>query len=568
MGEVTSGFAGPRYQLVDEDHPAPEGAYTFEAFYSVNDTLIPGKFYYSTTGGHYIDHGAKWKKPEDGRGHWKVLNFNASGSQIAKAKSLGLAFAYCYDRSSGGAISETIPGGEVTYNTETEGKTIVTWNARTSSSCWGYRLVVTTKETVEGKDDPVVKSYQVVNLVGKDNHSYEIEHAENETITITVQALFKSENSNTALTVNGNYYTIDASEKNVPLIVTGTASSAGNVVNTYWIQNVQAAVFANHGVDTSAHLDSDGNEHNDAMVTFKNLTIYGNTGNTSKYYSGTDEDIRTAMEAQSGGINGFFAATWGENATPSAVSADTQLKGGYSAEAAGDGNYYAYVPNATSKIVLESVNIYNTLIAVFDNSWVDMSYVRIDNTWANSIYGHGAVRDTVLEMDHVWIGSSGGGSIWPEDVTKAFNPTVDIDYSTVGVENWVSGEEPWFKGYSMEIIVMGMKSMFESSLNPNHLTILKPVEVNGHQSYQLNFVFMSKCDCGSAADITYCDIEQLVDTNAFVVQPIMSIADGASMDFMLLFSKTGGKNFAYFKLYQGEMGQVLIGMVEILPYAG
>ena len=68
-----------------------------------------------------------------------------------------------------------------------------------------------------------------------------------------------------------------------------------------------------------------------------------------------------------------------------------------------------------------------------------------------------------------------------------------IDTATVEVNNWVSGEEPWFKAYSMELAAMKMKAQINSGVKAAfEASILRNITdvSSGLMSRKMNFVLL------------------------------------------------------------------------------
>ncbi|MGB7530939.1 MAG: hypothetical protein WBK54_05375, partial [Bacilli bacterium] len=112
--------------------------------------------------------------------------------------------------------------------------------------------------------------------------------------------------------------------------------------------------------------------------------------------------------------------------------------------------------------------------------------------WANTVYGYDVsslyIANAVLE-------ESGGSAIHLEDTNYSsdYAQTVIIDTATVEVNNWVSGEEPWFKAYSMELAAMKMKAQINSGVwDAFEASILRNITdvSSGLMSRKMNFVLL------------------------------------------------------------------------------
>ena len=275
------------------------------------------------------------------------------------------------------------------------------------------------------------------------------------------------------LKVNGNYFTIDASD--LPYVMSTYGNVAGNgIVASYKIQNVKVSIFdIISGTGTS----------------FENMSVIGNTENASETLSGSSGEsltISEQMEKTSGGILAFK-------------------------------NMYI-----GSDINLDNINISKATIGVHTTYLANatINYTHVWDIWANSIYASGG--DTTSVSNSV-IDPSGGASFHIEDNFYTIddkgssvytykdvvipnsgvltNPTFDLGYISTHVNNLVSGEEQWFKAYSMEIVAMGMKSTLESAVQndinpllPEKYTILQVVTdpITNLTSEKMNFVFLGK----------------------------------------------------------------------------
>ena len=377
----------------------------------------------------------------------------------------------------------------------------------------------------------------------------------------------------TELTINGNYYTIDAS--GLPFVYSTYKVKPGSDWTVeYNIQNIQNAVFANYGYDLEATATS-----NKSNINFNNFTLRGNTVNTSKYYSGTDDNLKKDMEQHSGGICGFAVRPWGAiyASEPEGVT-DSTSPNYQEASAAVSGGYH--YNDATAKMTFNGVNIYETLIGVHASTYADLHYVRIDNTWANSLFAHCAYGDAVINIDHTLIGSSGGASVDVEDQLYMADPTVNIDYTNTVIDNRVSGEEPWFKGYNMEVTALALKSNFEQIVRgvtaqmvankqlPCVYTLLQPSEDTVIETEVMNYAFFARIEKGNSSNADYIKVlgirdGEKVNQNFIVVNLPASEATGG-VESTFLFSKTGGKSYYYYNLIVSGMG-IVYGMVEIYP---
>ena len=254
--------------------------------------------------------------------------------------------------------------------------------------------------------------------------------------------------------VEGNYFTIDGSK--LPYAYTKQSISFSNA---YHVSNVSTAFF-----ETMSGSNS----------TFRNLRIVGNTSNaTSSIDSdGNSLSMKEYMKRTSGGYLGLKA--------------------------------YEY----DSTITTDNVVLTNTVLGVhigFD-AIGDVNYTYVGNTWGNGVY----ISDgTSLSIKNSYVGNGGASAIHLEDKyyiagDVTHNPKVNIDLSTTIIENPISGEEPWFKAYGMEVSCLGLKAGVDAGLKavtlnglaPNGLTCISkftdPVSGLTTEKMNLGFIEMNQ----------------------------------------------------------------------------
>ena len=274
-------------------------------------------------------------------------------------------------------------------------------------------------------------------------------------------SLYTREGSAADLTVNGNYFSIDGSK--LPFIVSASKVPGPGTIAAYEIQNIQVAIFET-ATDSS-------------NTTFSNLGVISNTQDASAYLNSPSSEISSIadyMSMTSGGYNAFKSSTKGSSS-------------------------YNSVPTGSNKISLSNVNIKNSLIALFVeyNANFNADYTYVTQTWANSLYSNGGNN---LKITNSKIESSGGAAFHVQDIyytydgtdiTTVTNPTLQLETINTTVENYVSGEEQWFKAYGMEVTALGMKSQLEAGVSGTGYTILKTVTDpnTGLQTEKMNFVY-------------------------------------------------------------------------------
>ncbi|MBO5712512.1 MAG: hypothetical protein J6R47_06700, partial [Acholeplasmatales bacterium] len=267
--------------------------------------------------------------------------------------------------------------------------------------------------------------------------------------------------------VIGNYFNIDASKLPV-----NTIYSIGNVYGSslmgYDIADTKHSIFLYMGLRNDYKASEQGNA---STCSYSNMKLVGNT-TTPEVNFGLDSDqIQSAidlMSKNSGGHIGFRAAY-------------------------------------KNTINCDNVIIAGTTIAIFSTNYseFDLNKVYVYDSWANSAYSYGGSR---LTFKGCVLGSSGGAAIHSEDIYSYMDNgqpvrvagDITIDSNT-RIENYVSGEEAWFKAYTMEIAAMKLKVEFDNgirglgSIFGQDLTVIKNVvnPITGQESEMINLVMLS-----------------------------------------------------------------------------
>ncbi len=271
--------------------------------------------------------------------------------------------------------------------------------------------------------------------------------------------------ANNQLVVNGNYFVIDGSDLPVTnyspggITLNGYGQVGGLTDNqSYRVRNVQVSIFHNSSTDVAGNSTTYDNPN--GIVHFNNLTILGNTQTPSVNFSTDQSQIEASIELMSRNSGGYV----------------------------GIGSYYG------TQVNLDNVVIGATTIAVTSayHSIATINNATIYNSWANSIYGHGFHSISIQNSN---IGTSGGAAIHLEDTlySKVYAQTVLYDTSTVTVNNWVSGEESWFKAYAMELAAMRLKSQVNTQVKDANIgSILRTMTdaSTGLTSRKMNFIFL------------------------------------------------------------------------------
>ncbi|MBI9010174.1 MAG: InlB B-repeat-containing protein [Tenericutes bacterium] len=261
------------------------------------------------------------------------------------------------------------------------------------------------------------------------------------------------------ITLEGNFMTIDGSNLEY---INPDQEGFGNIVYAqgFDIVSTQIGIFYYNVSQTTPV--------NNNVFTMNNLKIIGNTTTPSVNYSGTEEEIynqERLMSQNSGGILGVVVRN--------------------------------------GKASLNNLVIGYTVIGVTTNAYgentnhevltIDLDYVTIYDSWANSIYlysGSGVL------VEHSNIGSSGGAAIHFEDVkpgAEIYDNPVLILGDGNEINNWISGQESWFKAYAMSSVALVLKSSINSSISGLEKTIIQMREnpVTGLDTEMMNLIFLS-----------------------------------------------------------------------------
>ena len=289
------------------------------------------------------------------------------------------------------------------------------------------------------------------------------------------------------LVIEGNYYTIDGSD--LPYIT--TQFNVGSLFgSTYHIQNVSVSLF-----ETLTY----------ANTTYRNLEIIGNTSNANNTINseGQTLSIKDYMEMTSGGYIGIRAHE--HNTEPSGRS-----------KPEGEG---------ATKVTTENVIVRNCVLgfSVSDYAVAEINDTYITDIWGNGVYGHGG---TTYSFNNLKIRNCGGPAVDIEDNYTGMgmkNPIVELSLGQMDIGNYISGEEPWFKAYNMEVIAMGMKSQVDAMLQAkgqSSLTCIKihTDETTGLTSEKINLVYLANDKIANNLDTP--SIVEGVNTNMTGLQEL------------------------------------------------
>ncbi|MBE0700117.1 MAG: hypothetical protein IH571_00365 [Acholeplasmataceae bacterium] len=151
-----------------------------------------------------------------------------------------------------------------------------------------------------------------------------------------------------------------------------------------------------------------------------------------------------------------------------------------------------------------------TLIALTNNAYgmadergndplmLNINYVKIYDSWANSFYSFGG---TGIQMSNSEIGRSGGASIHMVDTrigSGIDTPTVIIDDATE-INNWISGEEAWFKAYGMSVVALNLKAAIEGYISGADKSIINMMTnpITGLETEMINLILLTEPSNGA-----------------------------------------------------------------------
>lgn len=243
------------------------------------------------------------------------------------------------------------------------------------------------------------------------------------------------ERNSGALTINGNYFTIDGSS--LPLVdgrlgnyQFGEGKNGGT---DYIIQNVQFSIFK-YGVETK-----NGNVD---QMKMENLYILGNMNLSTNWGQNDGETYTVEVDGKKVKV-----------LTMSGAAVGVTVKAG--------------------TLEMDNVTVRRTVIAVHVSPWTERtelnpvtnSYhsaylkakdVIFDSNWANGLYMYGFAK---VDLDSSYIGVSSGPCIHidarPSKITE---PELNLTNGTI-LKNLISGSETWFKVYGFDGLAQQLTGM-------------------------------------------------------------------------------------------------------------
>ncbi len=244
-------------------------------------------------------------------------------------------------------------------------------------------------------------------------------------------AYIRYASENETVTINCNYFTIDGSELDYFDNRYDGRGFLGAAAN---INNVQAAIF---GYSGKAKLSN--SFYPDTKLIINDMYLQGNNTKESDYveaqYNGLD------IYKMSGSFNGVRIENCGNLELDNCTIKNT-LIAVYGSPYSGQSVYY----NGAYVTAIE----------------IDLSYVLLDNSWANSVYCYG---NSELSLNSCRLLTSSGAAVHFED---HFDPnytgvnTINIDAATE-ISNYVTGEEAWFVAYGMNAMIPQLKTSLQEA---------------------------------------------------------------------------------------------------------
>ena len=283
--------------------------------------------------------------------------------------------------------------------------------------------------------------------------------------TIDGSVYYRVVTADDSLTLNGNFFTVDASKTDasgdmlVPRVYrrkaglttdgkNGQAEPHG--VAPYDVQNIQIAMFVVY--NTSSGYSAD------VKTIYNDLHIIGN----SELKGGSEDEIAI----YSGGHAGI-------------MTRDT------SAEI---NNVYAH-----------NLNIAYYLSSSTANRQVDLNNCYADQCWANSIYGHTTAKVNVVGCD---FRASSGAAIHLEDNVQSNDENPELYVENSKINNWVRGDEAWFTAWGVSSVASQLKTTAQAAVKQFGYSLLK--KTNNVETINFAIMFKPTCENWNSGDtITY-----------------------------------------------------------------
>lgn len=323
---------------------------------------------------------------------------------------------------------------------------------------------------------------------------------------------------NDRIQINGNYMTIDGSD----LPYSNKDSGFGTVgySASFEIVSVQISIFYYDVLDESRLLTAESHLNNNQFF-MSNLTILGNTTTPQINYGLSAGEITSQeqlMSRNSGGYTGIIVRN--------GASTFSNLRLGYTLIAFTNNAYGVASSRADEPLMMV------------------VEHVKIYDSWANSFYSYGGTGIEIRASD---IGRSGGAAIHMVDTRPGSGidtPTLILDNDTL-INNWISGEEAWFKAYGMSVVALQLKSAIQGAITPLGKSVIKLMTnpVTGLETEMINLILLTE-PSGNAIDnpdaqTTGSEIKLILndDTGEYTLQ--------RSFDFLTNDARVQGNQFLF-----------------------
>jgi len=260
--------------------------------------------------------------------------------------------------------------------------------------------------------------------------------------------------------LNGNFFKIDGSD-----LPHATISSLSNLssVPGYEIADTQISIFKYIVNDISLNADrttGDSSLLKLSKSTFvvNDLTLFGNTKTPSVNFDADSDKVQSAITLMNKNSGGYCG-----------------IRG-----------------DMGSNVIVDNCVITNTTIALFlaSKGTISVNSSYIYSSWANSLYCYGGNAVTVSNSH---LKDSGGAAVHISDtystVDKIDDQVLNLNANNK-IENYVSGEEAWFRSYNMELAVMAMKTGIEAGVSSQGFSAIKVIKdpITSIESEKINFI--------------------------------------------------------------------------------
>ena len=282
------------------------------------------------------------------------------------------------------------------------------------------------------------------------------------------------------ITINGNFFKIDGG--GLPYAHNGVDGREWAVdgLSGYYVNNMQIGLFLYHCTDVNNKYIHNG------QATFNDLYLEANnTGDAAESVKYNDKEFLI----YSGSYHGIVCRGGTINVNNTTI-AKTNIaifteSGDYDDALGG-----VSATDSTQQAV--QINLYKA---------------KLINSWSNQVYFY---NFTKLDIKESYLGVCGGGAIHSDDIAhKASDTTmcsvVNIDKATK-IENYVTGDEAWFRGYGMASMAKtvttgvdgGLKQITASAGGALPDTTIVKKDSEGYGRMNLIFIVRSNADSSTS----------------------------------------------------------------------